>query len=88
MSGRRALIALVVGVALAVLLGCSSNDHSQPHVPPSTVLSATGLVIAANGPDVSSVTTFTLRTNDGQTINFVVGTLDVSGDGLPCAAPA
>jgi hypothetical protein len=41
------------------------------------------LVVAANGPDVSSVTTFTLRTNDGQTINFVVGTLDVSGEGLP-----
>jgi hypothetical protein len=46
-------------------------------------LSATGLVIAANGPDAASVTTFTLQTNDGQKLDFVVGTLDVSDGGLP-----
>jgi hypothetical protein len=29
------------------------------------------------------VTSFTLQTNDGQTLNFVVGTLDVTNGGLP-----
>ena len=29
------------------------------------------------------VNTFTLQTNDGQTLDFVVGTLDVSDGGLP-----
>ena len=29
------------------------------------------------------MTTFTLQTDDGQTINFVVGTLDVTDGGLP-----
>ena len=40
-------------------------------------------MISANGPDAASVTTFTLQTDDGKTINFVVGTLDVTGGGLP-----
>ncbi len=40
-------------------------------------------MIAAKGPDAATVSTFTLRTNDGQTLNFVVGTLDVSAGGLP-----
>jgi hypothetical protein len=52
-------------------------------VPAATPLSATGLVIAANGPDASSVTSFTLQTDDGQTLQFVVGTLDVTNGGLP-----
>jgi hypothetical protein len=45
--------------------------------------SATGLVISADGPDASSVDSFTLRTNDGQVMVFDVGTLDLSGGGLP-----
>ena len=40
-------------------------------------------MIAANGPDAASVTTFTLQTDTGQAINFVVGTLDISNGGLP-----
>jgi hypothetical protein len=76
----RGLVGLAFVLAFASV-GCSSNSATP--APASTVLSATGLVVAANGPDVSSVTTFTLRTNDGQTINFVVGTLDVSNGGLP-----
>jgi hypothetical protein len=31
------------------------------------------------------VTKFTLQTNDGQTIEFFVGTLDVTNGGLPSA---
>ena len=38
---------------------------------------------AATGPDTSSVTNFTLRTNEGQTLEFTVGTLDVTNGGLP-----
>jgi hypothetical protein len=41
------------------------------------------VVISANGPDASQVDTFTLRTNDGDVMNFDVGTLDLSGGGLP-----
>ena len=51
--------------------------------PAATTLSATGLVIAANGPDAATVNTFTLQTNDGQRLDFVVGTLDLSDGGLP-----
>ena len=29
------------------------------------------------------MTKFTLRTNDGQTLDFIVGTLDVTNGGLP-----
>ena len=41
------------------------------------------MVISAEGPDASQVNRFTLRTNDGQVLTFTVGTLDVSGGGLP-----
>jgi hypothetical protein len=43
---------------------------------------ATGIVIAATGPNVASVTDFTLRTYDGRTLQFKVGVLDVN-NGLP-----
>jgi hypothetical protein len=56
---------------------------SSPGSPAATTLSATGLVVAATGPDTSSVTNFTLRTNEGQTLEFAVGTLDVTNGGLP-----
>jgi hypothetical protein len=71
----------VVALVAIFLLGCSPEGGAT--APPATPLSATGLVVAADGPNVSSVTTFTLRTNDGQTIDFVVGTLDLSDGGLP-----
>jgi hypothetical protein len=47
-----------------------------------TQYGATGIVIAARGPDVANVTDFTLRTYDGQTLQFKVGVLDVN-NGLP-----
>ena len=43
---------------------------------------ATGIVTAATGPNSASVTDFTLRTYDGQTLQFKVGVLDVN-NGLP-----
>jgi len=39
-------------------------------------------VISATGPDATDVTDFTLRTNDGQSIAFKVGVLDLAGGGL------
>jgi len=42
-------------------------------------------VIAADGPNVTDVDTFSLRTSDGQLYNFTVGALDLSAGGL--AAP-
>jgi hypothetical protein len=41
------------------------------------------VVIAANGPSAADVDQFTLRTNDGVILEFVVGTLDLAGGGLP-----
>jgi hypothetical protein len=70
------LAAAVAGAA------CSTGSGATP-APASTTLSATGLVIAANGPDAASVNTFTLRTDDGRTLDFVVGTLDIADGGLP-----
>jgi len=39
-------------------------------------------VISATGPDATDVTDFTLRTNEGQSIVFKVGVLDLAGGGL------
>jgi hypothetical protein len=44
---------------------------------------ATGVVIAAQGPDAASVDHFTLRTSDGRQLDFAVGKLDLSDGGLP-----
>jgi hypothetical protein len=46
-------------------------------------VSATGVVISADGPDATQVDSFSLRTDDGQVLMFRVGTLDVSNGGLP-----
>jgi hypothetical protein len=43
------------------------------------------VVISADGPNASQVERFSLRTNDGQTLAFRVGTLDLAGGGLPAA---
>lgn len=69
--GRGALLAL----ALASLLGACSAA--------STPLAATGIVIGAEGPSAAVVDTFTLRTAQGQMIDFRVGRLDLSNAGLP-----
>lgn len=68
---RVALLAL----ALASLLGACSAG--------SAPLAATGIVIAAEGPNAAEVDTFTLRTAQGQMIEFRVGRLDLSNAGLP-----
>jgi glucose/arabinose dehydrogenase len=46
---------------------------------------ATGVVIAADGPSAAEVDRFTLRTADGQALQFTVGRLDLTNGGLPSA---
>ena len=46
-------------------------------------MTVTGVVISADGPNAAQVERFSLRTNDGQVLEFSVVTLDVSNGGLP-----
>lgn len=45
--------------------------------------SATGIVISVDGPSAAQVDSFSLRTDEGQVFEFLVGTLDLSDGGLP-----
>ncbi len=71
---RRAtvLLALLLGAALA--LGACGD--------PGT--SAAGLVVAVDAP-AGEVIGFTMRTQQGETISFVIGTLETDGAGFPAA---
>jgi len=69
----------VAALVVSALAGACAGEPG----PSPTPLTASGLVIAATGPDSATVDTFTLRTNDGQVIDFTVGTLDLSNGGLP-----
>lgn len=40
-------------------------------------------MISADGPSAAEVDRFTIRTDDGQIVEFVVGTLEISNGGLP-----
>lgn len=62
-------------MALA-LIGCATG----PFTPRNTI---TGVVIAVDGPNAAQVDHFTLRTNEGQILEFVVGTLELTNGGLP-----
>ena len=71
---RFAHVVLVVALTVATAIiasGCLITQYG-----------ATGIVTAATGPNVASVTDFTLRTSYGETIQFKVGVLDVN-NGLP-----
>jgi len=64
-----------------VLIGLAAACATGPFTPRS---SATGVVIAANGPNAAQVDRFTLRTTSaGQVLEFVVGTLELTNGGLP-----
>jgi hypothetical protein len=58
---------------------CTPNGHGAG----PTFASATGVVIAVTGPNSADVDSFTLRTADGQVIEFTVGRLELIGGGLP-----
>jgi hypothetical protein len=57
-------------------------SSSSPSSSPRTA-DATGIVIAVDQTSVTTVRSFTLRTNDGQELVFSVDTLDLSGDAFP-----
>lgn len=60
------------------LAGCECGFGAS--CPPST---ATGVVIAADGPNATDVDRITLRTNDGRVLELTVGRLNVATGGLP-----
>lgn len=60
---------------MLALAGCATG----PWTPRSAV---TGVVIAADGPSAAQVDRFTVRTDDGEVIEFVVGTLEMTNGGL------
>lgn len=69
---------LALVVALSAVAACSASAPA-----PSPGLSATGVIISADGPTAAQVDTFTMRTVDGRQLVFSVGTLDVANGGLP-----
>jgi hypothetical protein len=81
----RWLALAAAGVLLALALAaCGSGGGASPTAAPSAESAqAVGLVtdIVASGP--VEVASFTVRTDDGQTLEFSVGTLDVTGGGFP-----
>jgi hypothetical protein len=62
----------------ASLAGCQSAAPTAPGA-----LSVTGVVLTATGPSVAEVDHISLRSDDGQTLEFDVGVLDLSDGGLP-----
>jgi hypothetical protein len=42
-----------------------------------------GVVISADGPNSAQVDTFTIRTSEGEVLQFTVGTLELTNGGLP-----
>ncbi len=76
--------ALLVAVVLAagLVAGCGSGGASAAPSA-SAGARAEGLVVdvVASGP--VEVSSFTIRTADGQTMTFTVGALDLTGGGFP-----
>jgi hypothetical protein len=60
---------------LAVAAGGACGDPGK---------AAAGIVVAVDAP-AGAVTGFTLRTQQGETLTFVIGSLDVSGAAFPAA---
>jgi hypothetical protein len=81
----RALPVAIAGMLLALALAaCGSGGGATPTAAPAAAdAQAVGLVtdIVTSGP--VEVASFTMRTEDGQTLEFSVGTLDITGGGFP-----
>ena len=67
---RTTAVALVLALGLA-LAGCGPADRT-----------VAGVVIALDAP-AGQVDGFTLRTTDGQVVQFVIGTLETDGGAFP-----
>jgi hypothetical protein len=63
----------VVGIATAVLGGAATSRPTPPDAP-----TVDGVVVGVNSTGLANVTSFTLRTNDGRTLEFGLSDL---GDG-------
>jgi hypothetical protein len=76
-SARPWLAALALALALLILAlaaaGCGTSGRT-----------AAGVVIALDAPG-GQVTSFTLRTTDGQVLQFAIGTLETDGAAFPAS---
>jgi len=66
---------------MLVVVACTGGPAPTNPTP----LTATGVVIAADGPNAAEVETFSLRIASGIVLEFTVGRLDLSNGGLPSA---
>lgn len=71
-AGVRATLAIIVALALAVA-ACGAPGNT-----------AAGVVIALDAP-AGQVTSFTLRTTDGQVVPFTIGALETDGAAFPAS---
>lgn len=77
----RALTALSLAVAvLAPVGGCAPPPGAGSGVPRRAVV---GIVTNVQGSSPTQVTEFTLRTADGETVSFRVGTVESGGEAFP-----
>jgi hypothetical protein len=77
LSARPWLASLAIAIVLVILAlataGCGTTGKS-----------AAGVVIALDAPG-GQVTSFTLRTTDGQVLLFAIGTLETDGAAFPAS---
>jgi hypothetical protein len=59
--------------------GGTASDSASPGIPDSPVA---GIVVGVDSAGLDQVSGFALRTNDGETIQFKIGTLE-NGDEFP-----
>lgn len=78
--GRPAAAIAIAVVLMAVVAACGGAATAPSQ---SSGLRAEGLIVdvVATGP--LEVSSFTIRTADGQPMSFTIGTLDLTGGGFP-----
>ena len=70
--------------ALLCAVGCGAGPPGGATASATaTRLEAVGIVTAVEGSSPSEVTRFTLRTADGKTLSFELGTLETARDAFP-----
>jgi hypothetical protein len=68
---RRAAAAAVLAL---LIVACGSGQRS-----------ASGIVISVAGSSPAEISTFTLRTDEGELLDFEIGTLQTGGQSFPAA---
>jgi protein SCO1/2 len=84
---RRLLPILLAVVVVVAVAGCSGGGSPATDAPRTNAptITASGVITAVDQPGVAEVDGFSLRTDDGSTITFAVGELDVSGSAHPAS---